>query len=587
MYHAVMYIEKVPNRNSPPAVLLRESWREGGKTRKRTLANLSSLPDEMIEALRATLKGQSIPATEAILEPEKVISLHNSRQHGHVLAIHAALKKSGLLSMIDSRSSRERDVVAGMIIDRILHGGSKLSTVRHCAPETSATTLGELLSIEDLNEYDCYEAMDWLLTKQDKIQKQLAKKHLVASEPVLFDLSSSYFEGECCPLAKFGYSRDHRSDRPQVNYGIYCNVKGTPVGVEVLAGNNGDRIAFEKAVDRIRNDFNLPKIIFIGDRGMISGKAIDQYLRNEDGAEWITALNGASIAKLERAGAIQMTLFDERDLATITHPDYPDERLVVCRNPALAKRRGIRRQELLEATEKQLEEVVKKMTRTRNPLRGKDQIGLAVGKIINKKKMAKHFILTIKDDSFSYERDEEKIVHEAAIDGLYVIRSNVKKECMEETELVANYKNLEMVERAFRSLKSIDINVRPIYHRLENRVRAHIFICMLAYHVEHWMRQKLAPILFVDEEKETFNERDNIVAPVKRSEAAKKKDRKRRTHNDEHPISSFRDIIQTLSGITRSDVKVKGHKKGSFKATSKPNAYQRKILDLIGIQRGL
>ena len=587
MYYVVMYIEKVPNRNSPPAVLLRESWRENGKTRKRTVGNLSGLSDDVIEAVKAALKGDSIPATEGIKDPEKVISMHNPRQHGHVMAIHAALKKCGLLSMIDTRSSRERDVVATMVIDRILHGDSKLATVRHCSPETSSTTLGELLSVEDLTEHECYDAMDWLLARQDKIQKKLAKKHLVAGEPVLFDLSSSYFEGECCPLAEYGYSRDHRSDRPQVNYGLYCNAKGTPVGVEVLAGNEGDRIAFEKAVDRIRNDFNLPNIIFIGDRGMISGKAIDQYLRNEKGADWITALNGASIAKLERAGAIQLTLFDERDLVTITHPDYPDERLVVCRNPALAKRRGIRRQDLLEATEKKLEDIKKKITRARKPLRGKDEIGLAVGKIINQKKMAKHFILTIEEDSFSYERDEEKIRHEAAIDGLYVIRSSVDKERMEEAELVDNYKNLEMVERAFRSIKSIDINVRPIYHRLEDRVRAHIFICMLAYHVEHWMRQKLAPLLFVDEEKETFGERANIVAPVKRSEAAKKKDRKRRTQNNEYPISSFRDIIQTLSSITRSSLEVKGHKKGNFRTTSKPSEYQRKILELIGIQRGV
>ena len=581
-----MYIEKVHNRNSPPAILLRESWRENGKIKKRTVANLSRLPDEVIEALRAALKGESIPASEGIACPEKAISLHDSRQHGHVAAIHAVLKKSGLLGMVAPKASRERDVVAAMVVDRIVNGDSKLATVRHCAAETASTTLGELLSLEDLHEKECYEAMDWLLDRQAGIQKKLAKKHLAKGEPVLFDLSSSYFEGTCCPLAKFGYSRDHRRDRPQVNYGIYTNAQGTPVGVEVLAGNENDHVAFPIAVERVRNDFNRPDIVFIGDRGMISGKAIDNYLRNEEGAEWITALGSSAIAKLERAGSIQLTFFDERDLASITHPDYPDERLVVCRNPDLAKRRAKRREALLQATEKLLAEITKKIERKNKPLRGKDVIGVEAGKIINKKKMAKHFNLTIEGDTFAFERNEEKIRAEAAIDGLYVIRSSVDKTRMTDKELVANYKNLEMVERAVRSLKSIDLNVRPIYHRLESRVRAHIFICMLAYYIEHRMRIQLAPLLFADEEKETASQRANIVAPVNRSASARKKDRTRRTP-DGYAVSSFRDIIQTLSSITRSRVEVKGHKKGDFKTTSKPTAYQRKILDLLGIRKGL
>lgn len=582
-----MYIERVPNRNSPPAVLLRESWREDGKVRKRTVANLSGLPDELVEALRAALKGESIPASEGIASPEKAISIHDARQHGHVAAIHSALKKSGLLGMIDSKRSRERDVVAAMVIDRIINGDSKLATVRHCASETASTSLGELLSLEDLHENECYAAMDWLLERQNKIQKKLAKKHLADGDPVLFDLSSSYFEGQCCELAQFGYSRDHRGDRKQVNYGIYSNTDGTPVGVEVLAGNESDRIAFPIAVERVRKDFNHKNVIFIGDRGMISGKAIDEYLRNEEGADWITALNGASIAKLERGGSIQLTLFDERDLVCITHPDYPDERLVVCRNPELAKRRAKRREALLQATEKLLGEIAKKVERKNKPLRGEDVIGVAVGKIINKKKMAKHFILSIANDTFAFERNEEKILAEAALDGLYVIRSSVDKTRMTDQELVANYKNLEMVERAFRSLKSIDLNIRPIYHRLDNRVRAHIFICMLAYHIEHHMRSQLAPLLFADEQKETAAERDHVVDPVKRSGSAKKKDQTHRTPDGKYPISSFRDIIKTLSAITRSRVKVKGHKKGDFKTTSTPTPYQQRILELLGATRGM
>lgn len=580
-----MYIERVPNRNSPPAVLLRESWRENGNVRKRTVANLSGLPDELVEALRATLKGESIPASEGIVSPEKAISIHDARQHGHVAAIHSALKKSGLLGMIDSKRSRERDVVAAMVIDRIINGDSKLATVRHCSPETASTSLGELLDLEGLHENECYAAMDWLLERQHKIQKKLAKKHLADGDPVLFDLSSSYFEGQCCELAEFGYSRDHRGDRKQVNYGLYCNTDGTPVGVEVLAGNESDRIAFPIAVERVRKDFNHPNVIFIGDRGMISGKAIDEYLRDEEGADWITALNSASIAKLERHGSIQLTLFDECDLASITHPDYPDERLVVCRNPDLAKRRAKRREALLQATEKLLAEISKKVKRKNKPLRGQDAIGIEAGKIINQKKMAKHFNLTITNDAFAYERNEEKIATEAALDGLYVIRSSVDKTRMTDQELVANYKNLEMVERAFRSLKSIDLNVRPIYHRLDTRVRAHIFICMLAYHIEHYMRCQLAPLLFVDEQKETAAERDSVVDPVKRSESAQKKDQTHRTPGGQYPISSFRDIIKTLSAITRSRVNVKGHKKGDFKTTSTPTPYQRKILELLGASR--
>jgi len=582
-----MYIERVPNRKSPPAVLLRESWRENGKVRKRTLANLSSLPDETVEALRAALKGESIPASQGIASPEKAISLHDARQHGHVAAIHCALKKSGLLGVIGSKSSRERDVVAAMIIDRVISGDSKLATVRHCNPQTASTSLGELLSLEDLHENECYAAMDWLLDRQVGIQKKLAKKHLSPGAPVLFDLSSSYFEGQCCELAMFGYSRDHRKDRKQVNYGIYCNTAGTPVGVEVLAGNESDRIAFPLAVERVRKDFNHKNVIFIGDRGMISGKAIDEYLRGEEGADWITALNSASIAKLERHGSIQLTLFDERDLASITHPDYPDERLVVCRNPDLAKRRAKKREALLQATEKLLGEIVKKVERKKKPLRGKDLIGVETGKIINKKKMAKHFLLTIEDDAFAFERNEEKIRAETAIDGLYVIRSSVDKARMTDQELVANYKNLEMVERAFRSLKSIDLNVRPIYHRLDTRVRAHIFICMLACYIEHHMRRQLAPLLFADEQKETIAERDSVVTPVKRSESAREKDQTHRTSDGQYPVSSFRDIIKTLSAITRSRVKVKGHKKGDFKTTSTPNTYQRKILELLGAQLGV
>ena len=579
-----MYIERVPNRKSPPAVLLRESWREGGKTKKRTIGNLSSADDETIEVLRAALKREVVPAGHAIVDPEGVIGCRDSRQHGHVAAIVAMIKRTGLLRAIDRKASRERDIVVAMIADRLLHGDSKLATARHCRKETAATTLGELLSLEDLDEHECYAAMDWLLGRQESIQKKLAKKHLGDGEPLLFDLSSSYFEGHTCPLAKHGYSRDKRGDLPQVNYGMYCNGDGVPIGVEVLAGNENDHVAFPKAVARARKDFGCENVIFVGDRGMISGKAIDEYLRGEEGAGWITALNSTSIRKLQNQGDIQLSLFDERDLATITSADYPGERLIVCRNPLLADERARKREALLAATEKLLTKVKAKVDRRRNPIRGRAEIGVEVGKVVNRKKVAKHFDITINDDRFEFSRNQEKIDAEASLDGIYVIRSNVEPEKMTDEQVVAHYKNLALVERAFRSLKSIDIRVRPIHHRLADRVRSHIFICMLAYYVEHHMRTLLAPLMFVDEEKSPADARESVVSPAPRSDSARKKDA---TRQNEHgfPLSSFRDILENLSSIMRLTVSVEDHPADDFRTTSRPSIYQQEIIRHLGLER--
>ena len=556
------------------------------KTKKRTVGNLSSLNSETVEAVRAALKGEVVPAARAISEPEKTLEIINSRQHGHVAAIVATIKKSGLLQTIDRKASRQRDIVVAMITDRLLHGDSKLATARHCQSETAATTLGELLSLEDLDEHECYLAMDWLLGRQESMQKKLAKKHLADGGPVLFDLSSSYFEGHTCPLAKHGYSRDKRGDLPQVNYGMYCNADGVPIGVEVLAGNESDRAAFPKAVERVRGDFGRKNVIFVGDRGMIGGKAIDDYLRGEEGAQWITALNSASIAKLQRQGDIQLSFFDQRDLASITHPDYPDERLIVCRNPLLADERARKREALLAATEKLLAKVKAKVDRKRKPLRGKPEIGIEVGEVVNSKKVAKHFYVDIDDDRFEYSRNQKNIDAEAGLDGLYVIRSNVEPSQMPDERVVAHYKNLALVERAFRSLKSIDIRVRPINHRLADRVRSHIFICMLAYYVEYQMRLALAPLMFVDEEKSSADTRDSVVSPAGRSDSAKRKDATRRNEQG-FRLSSFRDILESLSAVTRSTVLIKGHPKGRFKTTSRPNPYQQEIVRRLGIERHL
>ena len=567
-------------------MLLRESWRENGKTKKRTVGNLSTLPDETVEAVRSALKGDVVPAVLAIAQPQKNLEITNARQHGHVAAIVAMIKRSGLLQAIDRKPSRERDIVVAMIADRLLHGDSKLATARHCQTETAATTLGELLTLEDLDEHECYQAMDWLLKRQESIQKKLARKHLVEGGPVLFDLSSSYFEGHTCPLAKHGYSRDKRGDLPQVNYGIYCNAQGVPIGVEVLAGNENDHVAFPKAVERVRNDFGHKNVIFIGDRGMISGKAIDKYLRGEEGAQWITALTSVSIAKLQRQGSIQPSLFDECDLASITHPDYPDERLIVCRNPLLADERSRKREALLATTETALAKVKKSVDRKRDPLRGKSEIGIAVGKVVNSKKVAKHFCIEIDDDRLEYSRNQEKIDTESSLDGLYIIRSNVESSRMSDEQVVGHYKNLASVERAFRSLKSIDIRVRPIHHRLADRVRSHIFLCMLAYYIEQQMRHLLAPLMFVDEEKAPAESRDSIVSPAPRSESAQRKDASRRNAAG-FRLSSFHDLLENLSSITRSSVIIAGHPNGRFNATSRPTPYQQEIIRHLGIERHL
>jgi len=443
-----------------------------------------------------------------------------------------------------------------------------------------------MLSLEDLDEHECYRAMDWLLERQESIQKKLAKKHLADGDPVLFDLSSSYFEGHTCPLARHGYSRDKRGDLPQVNYGMYCNAQGVPFGVEVLPGNENDHIAFPKAVERIRTDFGCKHAILVGDRGMISGKAIDDCLRDEPGAQWITALNSGSIAKLRRQGSIQLSLFDERDLVSITHPDYPDERLIVCRNPLLADERARKREALLAATEKLLAKVKTKVDRKRNPLRGEAEIGVEVGKVVNRKKVAKHFCLEIAEDRFEVSRNQEKIDAESSLDGLYIIRSNVEASQMSDEQVVGHYKNLASVERAFRSLKSIDLRVRPIHHRLSDRVRSHIFLCMLAYYVEYELRQLLAPLMFTDEEKTSAELRESIVSPAPRSKSAKRKDTTRRNESDV-PLSSFRDILASLSAITRSTIIIAGHPQGRFTTTSRPTSYQQEIIRHLGITRHL
>jgi hypothetical protein len=563
-----MYIATIPNRSSPPAILLREGYREGGKVRTRTLANLSKLPPEAIAALRQVLKGERlIQADDAF---EAIASLH----HGHVQAVLDAMRRLGFAQLIASRPSRQRNLVVAMVAARILEPDSKLGTTRWW----NLTTLPTLLGVSDADEEDLYAAMDWLLERQPFIEKKLAARHLHHDGMALYDLSSSYFEGRCCALAALGESRDGKKGKLQVNYGLLTDPQGIPVAVSVFKGNTGDPTTLLPQADKVRNDFHLESFVLVGDRGMIAQKQIDA-LRQLDGIDWIAALRPAAIRKLLDGGALQLGLFDKRNLFELTHPDFPDERLVACRNLELAKRRVHKRTSLLEATAKELEKVRRMVQRGR--LRGQDDIGVRVGKVVNKYKVAKHFKLTIEDTSFDFEIDTDKIAAEAALDGIYVLRTSLSEERMSAEETVRSYKRLTQVERAFRSLKTMGLEIRPIHHRLERRVRAHIFLCMLSYYVLWHMLQAWRPLLFCDEDLQAKATRDPV-APAKRSEAALRKAHCR-TLDDGSEVHSFHTLLKLLSGIVRNVCRVPGAAPDAptFDVVTTPSAKQQRAYQLL------
>jgi transposase len=463
-----MHIDTIPNRNSRPAYLLRESVREGKRVRKRTLANLSSLPLDQIEAIRRVLKGEKLGPMGNGLEVVR------SRAHGHVEAVTTAMKRLGLAKLLDARPSRERDLVMAMVAERIIAPeASKLGMTR----AFTDTTLGEDLGVADADEDDLYAAMDWLIERQEAIEKRLAKRHLKNGGLVLFDLTSSYFEGVTCPLAKIGYSRDGKRGTLQVNYGLLTDAHGRPVSVSVFEGNTADPKTLLPQIEKMKASFGLDRVVLAGDRGMISNIQIEA-LRKLDGIDWITALKSGAIARLAEGGRLQLDLFDERNLITLTHEDYPGERLIACRNPALARLRAEKRQDLIAATARELEKVAAMVAGGR--LKGAGRIGVRAGKVADKYKVAKHFDLTITDTAFAFKVKDESMAAEAALDGLYVIRTSVAEADMTAGEAVLNYKRLAEVERAFHTLKGIDLQVRPIRHRLEARVKAHIFLSMLA-----------------------------------------------------------------------------------------------------------
>lgn len=570
-----MYVESVPNRTSPPAILLREAARVDGKVVKRTLANLSDWPPVQVDSLRRLLKG------ETLVSQTDAFRIQRSIPHGHVAAALGTLRRLGLEPILSRSPCAERDLVVAMIVARILEPASKLATARGFQSETATSSLASVLGLDGaVDETQLYHSLDWLLTRQQSVENALAKRHLAEGSLVLYDLSSTYFEGRHCPLARFGHSRDERSGNPQIVFGLLTDSEGCPVAVEVFEGNTGDPKTVAPQVDKLRRRFHLKQIILVGDRGMLTSARIREDLRPLDGLQWISALKSVQIQQLVQGGALQLSLFDQQDLAEIAHLSYPGERLIACRNPLLAEERSRKRKELLEATEKQLHKIVDATQRKKKPLRGRKEIGLAVGKVLGRYKMGKHFQLLIEEDGFRCERKQDSIDREAALDGIYVIRTSVPADKLDSDKVVGHYKRLSSVERAFRSMKSVDLKIRPIYHRLADRVRAHVFLCMLSYYVEWHMRQALAPILFDDDDPQAAEAaRNSIVSPAERSPKAKSKDFLKRTE-DGMPVHSFQTLLKDLATLTRNEVRV-GEQTLQMLAT--PTPVQQRALELLKV----
>jgi transposase len=579
-----MYIATVPNRNSPPAILLRESFREDGKVKNRTLANLSDWPAEKVEALRQVLKGETIsgPPTASVVQPPLAEALEVTRSlpHGHVAAVLSMVQQLGLDALLDFKSSRHRRSVLAIIVNRILEPASKLATARALRPETCHSTLGEELALKQADEDDLYEAMDWILPRQAAVEAELAKRHLSEGTLVLYDVTSSYFEGHSCPLAQYGHSRDERSNNPQIVFGLLCASNGCPVAVEVFEGNTADPKTLAKQLTKLRDRFHISRLVLIGDRGMLTQKRIEEELRSIDGLDWITALRAPQIQKLVNDGALQLSLFDDRDLAEITHPDYPGERLVVCRNPLLAEERKRKREELIEAAEKKLATIVTATRRKKQPLKDISKINFRIGKELGPLKVAKYFQWEMRPEGLVVERNEKRIQADAILDGVYVLRTSVAADRINTDETVLAYKRLAGVERAFRSTKSVDLHVRPIHHRSAGRVRAHIFLCMLAYYVEWHMRRKLAPVLFDDEH--SGQRQGSAVTAAQRSPSAITKAHRKRTPDD-FPVQSFQDWLKDLATIVRNRIQPKLDSVPAFTIVTRPTPAQRRALDLLGV----
>ncbi len=573
-----MHIESVKNRSSPPCILLRESYREGGKVKKRTLANLTDWPPELLAAFSDMLKNHRSGAASL---PSADIKIVRSVPHGHVRAVLDMAAKLQLDKLLLSRPCPNRELALAMILSRILRPSSKLATTRCLNEATATSTLaGELRLQTPVHENELYAAMDWLLSRQEAVENALAKRHLAEGTLVLYDLTSSYFEGKTCPLARRGYSRDGKPGSLQIVYGLLCDPRGCPVAVEVFEGNTADPGTLGSQIWKLRERFKLKRVVLVGDRGMITQKRIDEELRDVEGLDWISALRSSQISSLVKQGAIQLELFDQRNLAEIQSPDFPGERLVVCRNPALRIRRRKKRESLLQATERELEAIAAATRRPNRPLRGKDKIALRVGKVLNARKMAKHFLLEIGEESFQWQRDGAAVDAEASLDGIYVVRSSLDEHSgLGASDLVERYKSLSAVENAFRSIKTVDLHVRPIHHRDADRVRAHVFLCMLAYYVEWHMRQALKPLLFDEDDPETArSQRPDVVSPIQPSPSAKGKAFKKTTP-DGAPVHSFQTLLSDLGTLCRNTLRPNIPGAKTWSQNTEPTPHQTLIFN--------
>lgn len=580
-----MYVDTVPNRNSPPAYLVRESYREGYKVKKRTLANISFLSPEQIESFRAMLKGGTISSNG--LRFEDAFDLLATTPHGHVAAVLGTMEKLGIPDLLARNDSPERRDALALIAGRVLSPGSKLALSRHLSGKS--TTLSEELSLSDtLTEDDLYRSMKWLGERQERIQKSLATRHLGEGSLILYDLSSSYYEGSTCSLAEYGHNRDLKKGKKQINYGLLADRDGRPVSVQVYPGNTSDPNTVTDQLRRVREKFGIEKAIIVGDRGMLTGKQLDLAAADPQLADygWISALRSIQIDKLVQSNGIQPELFDQRDLAEIQSADFPGERLVVCRNPALARKRHHTRQDLLAATEKVLETIRLATLREKNPYHGKDKIARRVEREGSRYHMLKHFKLHFTETTFTYQRAEENITREARLDGLYIIRArNIRPEEIDTPGLVSTYKSLAKVETAFRRLKTTALLVRPIFHYQADMVRAHIFLCMLAYYVQWEMEKRLAPLLFREEDPAAAEAlRDSPVAPAQRSESARKKDQTKMTADGIHPVQSFRSMLENLASLTRATCRPKVAGAATFIKTTLPSALQQEAFRLLGLK---
>ena len=574
-----MYVTRVPNRGSPPAVLLRESYREDGKVRTRTLANLSRWPEHKVEKLSRALKG--LPAARDL---SHAFDITRSLPHGHVAAVLGTARALGVDELIDPVRSRRRDLVTAMLVAQVIGPGSKLATARGLRTQTSTSSLGQLLGVAGCDEDDLYAAMDWVLARKDSIESSLAARHLSNGTLMLYDVSSAAFEGRTCPLGAIGHARDGVKGRLQIVYGLLCSTAGVPVAIEVFDGNTADPKTLTTQIAKLKDRFGLTRVCLVGDRGMLTSARISDELRPAQ-LDWISALRAPQIKALVEADALQLTLFDEQDLIEITSADFPGERLVCCHNPALAAERTRKRQDLLAATEKELTTIAAATARNKRPLRGQDKIALRVGKVINHYKMAKHFTLTITEDSFTFTRNQEAITAEAALDGIYVLRTSLPADTLNHDDVVLRYKGLEDVERFFRTLNT-ELDVRPIRHRLADRVRAHMFLRMLSYYISWHMKQALAPILFQDNDKPAAAaKRDDPVAPAQRSDEALTKAARKRTEDD-YPVHSFTSLLADLATICANHIQP-ADDMPAFTMLTTPTPLQRQAFELLGVTHRL